>query len=466
MTTTQHTDAATTAGRGIGGAELVRLLALAAGFVMATLDATVVNVAGPGIQSRLDMDLSALVWVVDGYTLTFASLLLLAGSLADRYGAKTLYAWGMTVFVVASLACGTAPNGIVLVVARLVQGAGAALFMPASLGLLVATFPEPGRRARMLGIWTAIVSTASGLGPVVGGVLVDTLGWRSIFWLNLPVGVVGFVLTTRLITGPRPARGAVAPLGHLLGIAALALLCFTLVQGPEYGWGSAAIVGTAVGCLLCAVLFVVRERTSAAPVMPRRLLRHPAFAAANVIGFLLNFGLFGGAFMLGLFLQQVRGASPFTAGLQLLPMMIVILMGNLLFARIAARAGTRRPLIVALAVAGTAAALLGTVSPGTPYWLLAVGMAVVNFCVGVVVPAMTAASMEAAGREHAGLAGATLNANRQVGALVGVAVMGTVTTALDDRYQGAALCFLAMGLVYLLSGALAWRYVRAGRAGA
>lgn len=443
-------------------AGMAQLATLALGFVMATLDATVINVAGATIKARLHMGLAGITWVVDGYVLSFAALLLLSGTLAARFGPRRLYLGGLAVFVLASLSCGIAPSQGVLIAARLVQGVGAALFMPASLGLLVAVFPDAKRRARMLGLWTAIISTASGLGPVVGGVLVAVAGWRAIFMVNLPIGLLAIALSTRLLPA-LPATVSRVPLaGHALGVAALAGACFALIQGPTFGWSSPQVLTAFATAVIAGTAFVGHERRAATPIVPVALYADPTFSAANAVGFLLNLALFGGVFMLGLFLQQARGASPLHAGLQLLPMTIVFVIGNLGFARIVSRTDVRPPLIMALAVAGVGTLTLVSIGPAMPYAALAVVMAVANLGVGVSVPALTAALMQAAGPNNANLAGATLTANRQIGALVGIATTGVILASERSLYTAARLSFLIMAIAYLTASALAWRFIRTG----
>ena len=214
------------------------MVALACGFVMAMLDVTIVNVALKAMETSLSMSLTALVWVVDAYTLSFAALLLLGGALANRYGSKAIYVAGLALFVGASVLCAAAQSRGALVAARLAQGVGAALFMPSSLSLLTLAFPPGPMRTRMIGIWGALVSAAMALGPCVGGVLVDAIGWRGIFWVNLPVGAAGLWLTYRHIARAPRHPGPLNALGHLFGALALAALSFTLIEGPSAGWRS------------------------------------------------------------------------------------------------------------------------------------------------------------------------------------------------------------------------------------
>ncbi|ALC54726.1 MFS transporter [Bacillus cereus] len=438
-----------------------KLVILAMGFVMATLDTTVVNVAIADIQSSLEINLTGITWVVDGYILTFASFLLAGGSLANRYGAKNIYILGLGFFVFASLLCATAQTANILIAARLLQGAGAALFMPSSLSLLTLSYTDEKQRAKMFGIWAAIVSTSAGIGPFVGGVLVNLAGWQSIFIINLPIGIIALFFTYKMISQSPRVQSELNFISHVLGIITLAGLCFTLIEGPSMGWVSLPIVSSAIITILTATLFVVRERKTENQIIPSQLFKNPPFSAANMVGFLLNFSLFGGVFMLSLFLQEARGSSPFIAGLQLLPMMAVFVVGNLLFAKVATRLGSRLPMLVALFTAGIGSLLLVIfISPSMPYWLLAVIFSIINLGVGVTVPAMTATVMQAAGPSHANMAGATLNANRQIGALVGVAVMGVIIHLSGGWYSSASNTFITMTIAYLAAALLVWRFIR------
>ncbi|MCO6004062.1 MFS transporter [Actinoallomurus purpureus] len=445
------------AGRATSGK--IKITALATGFVMASLDITVVNVAGATIQARLHTTLTELTWVVDGYVLTFASLLLLGGGVANRVGAKTAYMRGMGVFFVASLACALAPSGGALIGARLVQGAGAALFMPSSLALLVYSFPDRRERTRMLGLWSAIVAASAGFGPTIGGIVVNALGWRSVFLLNLPIGLVGMLMTHRHIAPAAGRSTRLAVPGHIVWITALAALSYALIEGPHLGWYAASVlVAFAVGVIATGLL-VARERRTDNPIMPWALFRDPCFSGANAVGFLFNLALFGNLFMLGLFFQHARGASPFRAGLELLPVTFSFPLANVVFSRVSARFTNGTLLTVFLLVAGVASISMIGVSPGTPYWVMAVVIGVANVGAGVIAPAMTAALVDAAGREHANIGGSMLNANRQLGSLVGVAAVGAVLHVAHDWYQGASASFLLVGVVYLIGALCAWRLI-------
>ncbi|WP_255701966.1 MFS transporter [Bordetella sp. LUAb4] len=458
--TSASTTSATRRTAAAPAAGLLPLVTLAIGFVMAILDVTVVNVALTDIAKQLAVPLAGLVWVVDGYTLTFAAMLLAGGGLADRYGAKTLYLSGLAVFVLASVLCGLAPSGTSLVAARFLQGLGAALFMPSSLSLLAHAYPDETVRQRMLGLWSAIVSVAAASGPLVGGILIDRFGWRSIFLINVPLGLVGLILAGKVITPMARHPKIINFLSHGCGMTALGALSYLLIQGPVEGWLSAPILGAAALTVLAAGAFILHERRSAEPLLPRALFETPRFGAANLLGFLINFGGFGQLFLLSLFLQQARHATPLQAGIQLLPTIAVYTVGNLAVPNLVGRFGPRRTLLVSMISSTVFAALTTLVlRPDTAYWIFALLLALANLGMGVAVPVMTATVMQVAGRVHSNVAAASLNANRQIGVLVGVAFMGTILHGQSDWGVALPIAFGAITVVYLAGVGLVWRYL-------
>ncbi|MGE8639307.1 MAG: MFS transporter [Achromobacter sp.] len=440
------------------------LVTLAIGFVMAMLDVTVVNVALPSIALQFTVPLTDLVWIVDGYTLTFAALLLVAGALADRYGAKTIYLSGLGVFTMASLLCGLAPNADSLIAARMLQGVGAALFMPSSLSLLTHAYEDEHVRNRMLAAWSAIVAVAGAAGPLLGGVLIHQFGWRGIFLINLPLGIVGLWLARRRIqAAPRRPR-ALNPLSHLLGVVALSSLCFVLIQGNAYGWTSSRIAGVAALCAVAVVLLVRRERRHAEPILPRALFKTTQFAAANGVGFLINLASYGQLFLLSLFLQHARGTDALQTGIQLVPMLAVFSIGNMISGRVSARWNVSASLLggVSLATIMSAAGIYAF-SPNMAYWPFAIMVALGNLGVGIAVPAMTSVVMQVSGKHHANSAAAALNANRQSGALVGVALMGTILHLLPDWHASLPVAYVVIAASYAGAVALVWRHLRHAR---
>jgi DHA2 family methylenomycin A resistance protein-like MFS transporter len=445
---------------------LLMLMTLAIGFVMAMIDVTAVNTALSDISASLSVPLTGLVWVVDGYTLTFAALLMAGGALADRFGPKAVYQGGLSVFILGSVLCALAASGHALIAARLLQGAGAALFMPSSLSLLTHAYEDQATRARMLGTWSAIVGCASAAGPLVGGVLVHAFGWRSVFWVNVPIGLLGIVLTRVLAPATARHERDLSMWSHVLGVAALAALSFVLIEGPALGWMSAGVLAAGAAAVLAAVMLVRRERGGAHPLLPKALFETPAFAAANGVGFLINFAVFGQLFLLSLFIQQ-GGADALQTGLKLIPMMAAFAVGNLTSGRITARVGTRPPMMYGL-MAGLAMAVLMLLGlrPDTPYWLLVLAAMVMNVAIGIAIPGMTATVMLVAGKAHANSAAAALNANRQIGALVGVAMMGTVMHVAPEWALRLPMAFTLIAAAYAGALVLVYHYVRSRAAGA
>ncbi len=431
------------------------LFTLAIGFIMAMIDVTAVNTALADIAADLGVPLSGLVWVVDGYTLTFAALLLAGGALADRIGPKRAYQAGLAVFIAGSVLCAVAPTGAALVAARLLQGAGAALFMPSSLSLLTHAVIDAKARARTFATWAAIVSAAATIGPLAGGVLVESFGWRSIFWLNLPLGLAGIVLAQRRAPAPLPVARALNLASHVLGAGALAALAFVLIEGPALGWLSLPVGGMLLLAGGLAAIAIGRERRSAHPVLPRALYGVPAFRAAVVTGLLINFGTFGQMFVLSMLLQGAHGAGALATGLGLLPMTAAAGMANVLSGRVAAARGPRLPLLIGLGGGALATLLLTQASGATPAWLMVAGGTLMYLAIGFAIPAMTATVMQAGGTAHANSAAAALNANRQVGALLGVAVAGTILNETGDWGTRLGLVYAAIAAGY----AAAWLLV-------
>lgn len=445
---------------------LLPLVTLAIGFVMAMLDVTVVNVALPSIALQFTVPLTDLVWIVDGYTLTFAALLLVAGALADRYGAKTIYLAGLGVFTTASLLCGLAPDGATLIAARMLQGVGAALFMPSSLSLLTHAYDDEHVRNRMLAAWSAIVAVAGASGPLLGGVLIHQFGWRGIFLINIPLGIAGLWLAMRRIAAaPRRPR-ALNPLSHVLGVVALSSLCFVLIQGNTYGWTSAPIAATIALCLIASSTLIRRERRHADPIIPRALFATSQFAAANGVGFLINLASYGQLFLLSLFLQHARGADALQTGIQLVPMLAVFSIGNLISSRVSARWNVSASLLGGVSLAaGLSAVGIFFFAPGIAYWPFALVVALANLGVGIAVPAMTAIVMQVSGKHHANSAAAALNANRQSGALVGVAVMGTILHLMPDWNTSLPVAYGVITVAYMFTVVLTWGHLRRARNG-
>jgi DHA2 family methylenomycin A resistance protein-like MFS transporter len=405
------------------------LAALCLGYFMVILDTTVANVALPDIQRQLGASFSSLQWVVDGYALVFASLLLTGGAIADRFGGRRTYLIGFALFTAASALCGAAPVIWPLLLARAVQGIGAALLVPASLSLLRALFPGTAQRAKAIGIWVGVAGIAAGGGPVVGGLLVGWFGWRSAFVINIPFGLLGLALTLRYVRvalgRAREQLDAGAPLASCLTLGGFTV---AILEGGARGWLSPLVlVGVSVG-LIGFVLLLAAERASNEPMLPRDLLRLPGFGSGTVIGFLLNFGFFGQFFLFSIYLQQVRGLSPLATGIWLLPESGVVLFANVASGRLTARFGSRPPLLLGLSLAAAGLLALIPATGTTSYLPLAGALFLVGLGMALGVPAVTASILELAPAHQSGISAAALNAGRQMGGVVGVALLGALAS--------------------------------------
>jgi DHA2 family methylenomycin A resistance protein-like MFS transporter len=404
-----------------------RLVVAAAllGFFMMALDATAVNVALPGIGRNLGGATAALQWVADGYTLMFAALLISAGAISDRIGARRVFGLGLAAFVTASAACGLAPAMWFLIAARVVQGSAAALALPASLALIRQAFDDPSRRARAVAQWAAGGALAIVAGPVAGGMLTSAVSWRAIFFINLPVGIAVLALLTRAPRSPRRDTPLDLP-GQVTAVLALAALTSGVIEGGAGGFGRPLVLG----CLLLAALaigtFLLVEARAAAPMVPLGLFRSRTVTVCVAVGFTINVAFYGAVFVYSLFFQQVLGLSALGAGLLFLPMTALVSSANLGSARAAARFGPRLPIWAGQLVAALGTLGLVTVGATTDRYLIAVILIPVGIGLGFAVPSLTAMLLEALPSAQAGLAAGVLNSGRQVGGTVAVAVFGAL----------------------------------------
>src|SRR5438067_10872830 len=438
------------------------LASVCIGYFMAVLDSTVVNVALPDMARGLGTGIAGMQWVVDGYALLFASLLLTAGALGDRLGNRGTFVAGLALFTLASLLCGIAPNLGTLIAFRALQGVGAAVQVPASLALLRHAYHDPAERAQAIGIWAAATGVAVAAGPVVGGILTHTWSWRSVFLVNLPVGLLGIWLTLRHVpAAPRHEDGELDLIAQALGIMALGGLTFGLIQGGVWGWGSTPVILALLVAGAAGLLFYLGERRAAHPMLPPALFRDPTFSAANAVGAILSFGFYGELFLMSLFFQQVQHRSPLAAGLALLPQTAVISLMNFVSGQVTARRGARLPMALGLAIGG--AGLLGLTLVGARAALLSVvaPMPAVGVGASLAMPAMTHAAIDHTPKERAGIGSAVLNASRQVGGVVGIALLGALIGGhfIVGMHRGMLLA----GALFLVGSGLSLVFVERSR---
>jgi DHA2 family methylenomycin A resistance protein-like MFS transporter len=431
------------------------LVATSFGLGMALLDVTAGNVAVPSIQLDFGTGIAGLSWVIDGYTLAFASALLLAGGLGDRLGARRVFASGLVLFTVASLLCGLAPTVGLLVGARMLQGLGAALFMPSSLALLARAYPEARERARAIGVWSALTALAGGSGPLVGGILTSTLGWRSIFLVNLPLGIAGVLMTARFVR-PTPAVGSRRLDLPAQAVAALSLASVTwaLVERGERGWGSPLVLGALIGGLLGLALFVRMESTAAEPMLPPRLFRHPVFAATSLGALLYAAGFFGGFLVLSLYFQRVRGEGAALAGLHVSAITVTFGAASILAGKLAGRHGPRPTIMAGLILLAIAAFGLSLATGGSSFRVLGPLLSLVGFGAALVAPPMNAAILASVEPGLAGIGSGVLNASRQIGTALGVAVFASLFVAGRAPVHAVQLAMLGAGVLYVAAAAV------------
>jgi DHA2 family methylenomycin A resistance protein-like MFS transporter len=404
----------------------VVLTVMCAGYFLVLLDVTVVNVALPSIGDGLGSSVDSLQWVVDSYALALAVLLLAGGTLGDLRGHKRVVLTGLTVFGAASLACALAPTSGVLVVARAVQGVGAALMLPGTLAIISRTYPARAEQARAIGIWAAVGSVALPAGPLVGGLLVESVGWRWVFLANVPVVVVACLVTVRAVA-PDPGRGSGSADRAGVALAALALagLIFAVIHAGREGVDVVAVMAAAVA-LAGLVAFVVAERRAVEPMLPLSLFRRPAFAVANSVAGVMNLGTLGLLFLLTLYLQSVQSRSAIAAGLAALPLFLPLTLLAPAAGRVTGRLGPRPVMLAGLALAGVGVALLATWKAGSSYPVLLPALLCWGVGLAALTPAVVAAAISAVPPESAGLASGVNNTARQAGGAVGIAAYGAV----------------------------------------
>jgi DHA2 family methylenomycin A resistance protein-like MFS transporter len=425
------------------------------GFFMVVLDTTVVSVALPKIGKQLGGGISGLQWVVDGYTLFFGTLVLSAGHLSDRVGARLLFRRGIILFAVSSAACGVAPTLGALLIGRACQGAAAALMLPSSLALVGQAHADPRDRARAIGIWAAAGGAAVAAGPVLGGVLTDTTGWRTVFLVNLPIAIIALIM---LAFVPRsPSRRMKLDLcGQVTLIVAVASLTLCVIESGQIGFGGRETILAVSGFVVASAMFVIVERRASHPIIPLRLLSTRGAAGTIGTGLALYFSFYGVIFELSLFFQRVLHESPISCGLMFIPMTGLVAIATLKTASWSPRVGSWVPLAVGLALMLVGLLALLGIDAGSPWWKIGLSTIPVGVGAGIAGPAIPVALLAAIPAEQAGIASGVANAVRQVAATLGVAIFGTLLSSQISFVQGMQIaffvsaCMLAVGLVLAL----------------
>jgi EmrB/QacA subfamily drug resistance transporter len=445
------------------------LLATVLGSGLTMLDGTVVNVALPAIGRDLDAQIAGLQWTINGYTLTLAAFILLGGSLGDRFGRRRVLLIGVTWFALASLLCGIAPNLLVLVLARALQGIGGALLTPGSLAILQASF-RPQDRARAIGAWTGLGGIAGALGPFAGGWLVETAGWRWVFLLNLPLAAVVVLVSLRHVpesSDPEMARGLDIP-GAALAAIGLAGLTFGLIAWPDQGPGAVAGWGSLLVGVLALVAFVVVESRSPSPMLPLEVFQSRLFTATNVVTFVVYAALSGVFFVLVVELQVVAGFSPIAAGAALLPVIIIMFFLSARGGALGQRIGPRIPMTVGPIVAAIGVLLLSRIGPDATFVAdVLPGTIALGLGLAITVAPLTATVLGAVDVRHAGIASGVNNAVARAAGLLAVAaiplIAGITAQVYEDPVllgQAASRAIVFCALLLAVGGLLSWLTVR------
>jgi EmrB/QacA subfamily drug resistance transporter len=410
-----------------------RLLVLAiccSSLFIVGLDNTIVNLALPSIGRDFGSSLSGLQWVIDAYTLVLASLLMLGGSTGDRFGRRRTFQTGLTLFGLGSLLCSLAPGTGWLIVFRALQAIGGSMLNPVAMSIITNVFTARAERAKAIGVWGSVIGLSMALGPLVGGLLVDTVGWRSVFWLNVPVVVAVVALTARFVPESRAPRARrFDPPGQQLIVVLLGGLTFGIIEGPGRGWGSAVIVGSLVAAALALVglLWVESRRTE--PLLDPRFFGSVPFSAATLIAVAAFSAFAGFLFLNALYLQDVRGYSPLHAGLLTLPMAAMTALLPPISGRIVARRGTRLPLVIGGVGIAASGCLLLTLSASTPLVLVVAAYVVFGLGFGMINAPITNTAVSGMPVAQAGVAAGVASTSRQVGSALGVAVLGSLVTS-------------------------------------
>jgi MFS transporter, DHA2 family, methylenomycin A resistance protein len=375
--------------------------------------------------------------------------------LENRFGAKRLFSAGFGLFVAASMACGAAPDLIILIIARAVQGIGASVLVPCSLALLDHTYRDPGARAKAVGIWAGVAGVALAGGPVVGGVLIASVGWRAIFFINLPLGLLGIWLTARYANESTQSRERPLDLaGQTAAIIAIAILAAAMIEGGAIGWTNPLVIAGFGAFMVAGALFLAIEASRAGPMLPLSFFSNRTFAATSLVGLLINIAFYGFIFELSLYFQQIKNLSPLTTGLAFMPMTAAVVATNVAAGQAAAWLGARPPMVLGQAVFAAGCLLLGTIGAETRYGNLWWQTVMIGAGIGLTVPPMTSALLATVDRKQSGVASGVLNTTRQVGSVIGVAMFGSLIANRGQFIPGIHLT-LHISVAVLLIGTLA-----------
>lgn len=416
------------------------VLAVNLGSFITILDISIVNVALPTMQAALRIDMAGLQWVVDAYALFLSAFMLSAGPLGDRYGRKRSWLAGVLLLTAGSALCGLADSLPALLIGRAVQGVAGALLVPGALSLLTQAFPDPKERAQAIGIWASCNAVSLIVGPMLGGVLVAHFNWQSIFLINLPVGALAIALGAWSITeSAHPEHAAFDPAGQALSVLWLGALTFGLIAAGEHGWAAPQASGALAVAAAGLLAFLWVEHRTARPILPLGLFRDAGFAITNFASFVLGFSAYSSLFFFSLYLQHVQGLSPLAAGWQLAPQFAAAGLVSVVFGRLNLRFGLPRLMVAGYVFIGVAMLGMTAFETDTPYAVTGSLLVLLGLGTGLAVPSTSMAVMATVPRERSGMASATMNALRQTGMTIGIALLGALMSGRAIDAMAASL---------------------------
>jgi EmrB/QacA subfamily drug resistance transporter len=407
---------------------------------MIMLDSTVVNVALPSIQKDLHTSVDQLEWVVNGYTLSFAALLVTGGRLGDIFGRRLIFMIGVAVFAISSATAGLAPDPTILVISRIAEGVGGALMMPATLSIITDTFPAE-ERGKAIGTWAGISGLALSFGPLAGGFLTEEVSWRAIFYINLPIAVLALLASLFAVRESRDekAERKIDYLGIVLLTVALTSIVLALIEGNDWGWDSGRIIGLLVIGVASTVGFLVTESRVRAPIVDFSFFRSRNFIGANTVATIISFAMMGSFFFLAIYLQDLLGYSPLETGVRFLPTTVLVVIAAPIAGRVADRIGSRWPMVLGLAITSVSLYLFAQMTATTTYSDLLVAFILLGLGIGMTMSPMSTAAMNAVDVDKAGVASGTLQMFRMMGGTIGVAATGAIFQGKLGEFNPALL---------------------------
>lgn len=433
------------------------------GYFMTIVDVTVVNVALSNMQQQLHASVGDIQWVVVLYALTFSSILVSAGVLGEIYTNRKIYLAGLVVFTLSSLLCGIAPSLLILQISRALQGIGAGLMVPASLGIISELFPESKEKSRAMGKWGAVASIGAASGPILGGLLVHAFNWRGIFLINVPIGIAGFILALRYVpSGSYDSKKKLDFPGQLSSIIALGAFTYACLQAKSWGIFSVNMAITLGTGILAFFGFIAVEKRARHPMIDLKLFSNKSFTSGNIIGFLTNFGYYGQLFILSLYFEHIRKLSALFTGFALFPQLGSMIAATIVSGKMSARFGPRLPMVIGLGIGATGFIAEALVTHNFSYVYLTLILIVSGFGMALNMPAMTVSVMTGVPPNNAGTASGVLNAYRQAGSSLGIALIGSLVAS-PNFLSGFHIGVLVSGAAFAVGMLLAIFFVKRGK---